>query len=163
MSCNPLIPGLVQTRLTSNRENETGGLMKLLHNCRISGKSSRRQDLRVNCRVISASRALALGQERVFERHYVVDERIFLRETLIAGRGDVKLDQLRDALASRLQSGDLIQTGRMIASREMLHGKVRRELGLLKGKGSFPRMGNFTPQDSLSPEQNRAADLYPRV
>ena len=107
---------------------------------------------------ITASRALALGEEHVFERHSVVDERIFLREALIAGRGDVKLDQLRDALASRLQSGDLIQTGRMIAGREMLATEKSVVSWAAQGKGSFPRMGNFTPQDSLSPEQNRAAE-----
>jgi conjugative relaxase-like TrwC/TraI family protein len=107
---------------------------------------------------ITASRALALGEEHVFERHSVVDERILLRDALIAGRGDVKLDQLRGALASRLQSGELIQTGRMIVSREML-ATERSVVGwVAQGKGSFPRMGNFSSQDSLSPEQNRAAE-----
>jgi conjugative relaxase-like TrwC/TraI family protein len=107
---------------------------------------------------IPASRSLALGEEHVFERHSVVDERILLREALIAGRGDVTLDRLRGALASRLQSGELIQTGRMIASREMLATEKSVIEWASQGKGSFPRMGNFTPQDSLSPEQNRAAE-----
>jgi ABC-type oligopeptide transport system ATPase subunit len=107
---------------------------------------------------IPASRSLSLGEEHVFERHSVVDERILLREALIAGRGDVKLDQLRGALPSRLQSGELIQTRRMIASREMLATEKSVVTWAVQGKGSFPRMGKFTAQDSLSPEQNRAAE-----
>ncbi len=107
---------------------------------------------------IPASRSVALGEQHVFERHSVVDERILLREALIVGRGDVKLDQLRGALASRLQSGELMQTGRMIASREMLATEKSVVSWAAQGKGSFTRMGNFTAQDSLSPEQNRAAE-----
>jgi conjugative relaxase-like TrwC/TraI family protein len=107
---------------------------------------------------ITASRALTLGEEHIFERHSVVDERILLRDALIAGRGDVKLDQLRGALASRLQSGELIQTGRMIANREMLATEKSVVGWVAQGKGSFPPMGKFTAQDSLSPEQNRAAE-----
>ncbi len=107
---------------------------------------------------ITASRSLALGEEHVFERRSAVDERILLREALIAGRGDVKLDQLRSALASRLHSGELIQSGRMIASREMLAAEKSVVGWVAQGKGSFPRMGKFTAQDSLSPEQNRAAE-----
>ena len=57
---------------------------------------------------MSAERALTLGQEHVFERQSVVDERILLREALIAGRGEVRLEHLRGALASRLLSGELM-------------------------------------------------------
>jgi ATP-dependent exoDNAse (exonuclease V) alpha subunit len=107
---------------------------------------------------VSASGALALGEEHVFERHSVVDEKILLREALIVGRGDIKLDQLRGALVSRLESGELVQTGRMIASRETLAMEKSVVGWAAHDRGAFPRMGKFTAQDSLSPEQNRAAE-----
>jgi conjugative relaxase-like TrwC/TraI family protein len=107
---------------------------------------------------IAASRFLALGEEHVFERQSVVDERILLREALIAGRGEVRLDQLRDSLASRLQSGDLIQNGRMITSRETLAMEKSVVEWAANSKDCFPKMGSFTPQESLSTEQNRAAE-----
>ena len=98
--------------------------------------------------------ALALSENHVFERQSVADERILLREALIAGRGDVTLVSLRKTLAERLKSGDLVQAGRMIASREMVAVEKSMIEWASQGKGSFPPMGDFTPQSSLSAEQN---------
>ena len=102
--------------------------------------------------------ALDLAREHVFERQSVADERMLLREALVAGRGEVKLDGLKKALASLLQSGEVIQTGRMIVNRETLEMEKATIEWTGEGKDSLPKMGSFTPQDSLSQEQNRAAE-----
>jgi conjugative relaxase-like TrwC/TraI family protein len=60
------------------------------------------------------------AQEHLFERQSVVNERILLREALIAGRGSVELSQLREELERRVTEGTLIRHEDEITSREAL-------------------------------------------
>ncbi len=69
---------------------------------------------------VTAREAVASAVAHVFERKSVTDDRVLLREALIAGRGQTPLDQLKRAVAVRERSGDLIRSGEEIASREGL-------------------------------------------
>ena len=64
--------------------------------------------------------ALASAEAHLFERRSVVDERFLLREALIAGRGGVSLDEIRTAVISRLEQGELLHIEGELASRETL-------------------------------------------
>lgn len=67
--------------------------------------------------------ALRSAEAHVFERKSVVDDRLLLREALIAGRGQVALDALKRVLASRERSGELVRVDEEIASREGLESE----------------------------------------
>lgn len=64
--------------------------------------------------------AVNSAEAHVFERKTVVDERLLLREALIAGRGQVSLEGLKLALKSRERSGALVRVDDEIASRDGL-------------------------------------------
>jgi conjugative relaxase-like TrwC/TraI family protein len=72
---------------------------------------------------MSASEAVASAMAHVYERKSVVDDRLLLREALIAGRGQVSLDGLRRAVGARERAGELIRSGEQIASREGLQAE----------------------------------------
>lgn len=74
------------------------------------------------CRIIP-SEALRSAEVHVFERKSVVDDRLLLREALVAGRGSVSLDALKRALGRREHSGELLRVGDEIASREGLEAE----------------------------------------
>jgi len=74
----------------------------------------------VSGEVIPPEAAIKSAEAHVFERRSVVDEHALLREALVAGRGRTDLPGLKQALADRARSGDLIQAGQEIASREGL-------------------------------------------
>jgi conjugative relaxase-like TrwC/TraI family protein len=109
-------------------------------------------------KIFTPAQALTLAEAHLFDRQSVVDERFLLREALIAGRGDVTLDQLKAEVAARVQSGDLIKNGKMVTTPEIL----RMEQAIIDwtngGKGICPAMGKFEPHDALSPEQNQTAE-----
>jgi conjugative relaxase-like TrwC/TraI family protein len=67
--------------------------------------------------------ALRSAEAHVFERKSVVDDRLLLREALIAGRGQVALDALKRALASCERSGELIRIDEEIATRKGLESE----------------------------------------
>ena len=64
--------------------------------------------------------AVLSAEAHVFERKSVVDDRLLLREALIAGRAQVTLEGLKRALASRERSGALLRADDEIASRDGL-------------------------------------------
>ncbi len=67
--------------------------------------------------------ALASAEAHVFERRSVIEERVLLREGLVAARGAVELNELRDALGARIASGALVRDDANIASRESLQAE----------------------------------------
>ncbi len=69
---------------------------------------------------MSASDALLSGEAHLFERRSVADERVVLREALVAGRGQVDLSGLKGALADRILNGELVRSESEVASREGL-------------------------------------------
>jgi len=72
---------------------------------------------------ITASAAVASATAHVFERNSVVDDRLLLREALIAGRGQAPLNQLKRAVAAREKTGELIRSGDEVASRDGLNAE----------------------------------------
>lgn len=70
--------------------------------------------------VISPAQAIVSAEAHVFERKSVVEDRLLLREALIAGRGQVDLVALKRALAGRERSGELVRVDDEIASRDGL-------------------------------------------
>ncbi len=64
--------------------------------------------------------AMDYAQEHLFERRSVVNERVLLREALVAGRGVVELNQLRNELERRVVEGTLIRHEDEITSRDTL-------------------------------------------
>lgn len=69
---------------------------------------------------MSADTAVKSAEAHVFERSSVIDEHALLREALVAGRGRVVLSGLKRSVQDRTESGDLVRSGREIASREGL-------------------------------------------
>ena len=64
--------------------------------------------------------AVLSAEAHVFERKSVVDDRLLLREALVAGRAHVDLAGLKRALATREHSGALVRVDDEIASRDGL-------------------------------------------
>ena len=102
--------------------------------------------------------ALCLAVSHVFDRHSIVDERILLREALIVGRADVTLDQLKQGLGSKIESGELIRSGKMVTTPEMLALEKSVVSWAAQGKNTLPPAGLCRPDDKLSHEQNRAVE-----
>jgi conjugative relaxase-like TrwC/TraI family protein len=91
---------------------------------------------------LGAADAVRSAEAHVFERRSVVDDRVLLREALVAGRGQETLDDLKRAVAARERSGELIRSGEEIASRDGL--EAEKEFtgwanSQLKGHGALGR------------------------
>lgn len=100
--------------------------------------------------------ALVSAEAHVFERRSVVDDRLLIREALVAGRGQVDLEGLKRAVATRERSGDLLRNGSEIASKVGL--EAEREFtswanGQLKTTGP---LGRFVPRTGLKEDQAAA-------
>jgi conjugative relaxase-like TrwC/TraI family protein len=102
--------------------------------------------------------ALRLAVSHVFDRHSIVDERILLREALIVGRGDVALDQLKEGLRSKIESGEIIRSGKMLTTPEMLALEKSVVSWASDGRNTLPPAGLYRADEKLSHEQNRAVE-----
>ncbi|MEO5960216.1 MAG: MobF family relaxase, partial [Opitutaceae bacterium] len=100
--------------------------------------------------------ALRSAEAHVFERRSVVDDRLLLREALIAGRGQVALDALKRAMANRERSGELVRVDDEIASRDGLESE-REFTGWANAqtKGR-KRLGHVPATKTLSSDQAAA-------
>jgi hypothetical protein len=109
---------------------------------------------------LGAADAVRSAEAHVFERKSVVDNRVLLREALVAGRGQVTLAGLKRAVAARELTGELIRSGEEIASRDSL--KAEEEFtgwanSQLKACGA---MGKAPATKGLGTDQAQAvADL----
>jgi conjugative relaxase-like TrwC/TraI family protein len=105
----------------------------------------------------SAQDAMDRAQAEVFERHSVINERVLLREALISGRADVRLEELRKEMEIRISQGELIRRDEQIVSRETL--RMEREyldwvLTYKRRHSDLGRVSNLDPE--LSKEQREA-------
>ncbi len=75
------------------------------------------------CEPITALDAVRSGEAHVFERRSVVNDRVLRREALIAGRGQVTLDALSEAVSTRIESGELIRSDDELASHDGLRSE----------------------------------------
>ena len=104
--------------LRAKWRNEAGNDLPTLRAVVASASGGRERPV-----LTAGSAAVASAAAHVFERKSVVDERVLLREALIAGRGQVTLDQLRKALAARERTGELVRSGDEVASRDGLEAE----------------------------------------
>ena len=102
--------------------------------------------------------ALSLAVSHVFDRQSIVDERLLLREALIVGRGDVTLDQFKESLRSKIHSGEIIRSGKMVTTPEMLALEKSVVNWASLGRNSLPPAGLYRADEKLSHEQNRAVE-----
>lgn len=104
----------------------------------------------------TSGEAMRSAEAHVFERRSVVDDKVLLREALVAGRGQVELDGLKRALAAREKSGDLLRVDDEVASREALAAE-QEFCGWAQGRkeGAEP-LGRYSENDSLDGDQRDA-------
>ncbi len=105
---------------------------------------------------ITPMQALRSAEAHIFERHTVVDDRLLLREALIAGRGRVALDALKRGMASREKSGELVRVGDEIASREALDAEREFSGWAYAQVKKWNRLGDVPPLKSLGADQAAA-------
>ena len=108
-------------------------------------------------RTMPALEAVRSAEAHVFERRSVVDERVLLREALIAGRGLVALDGLKVTLEGREGQGSLIRKGTEVASREGLETEKDLIVWARQGFKSAP-WGIWGPTEGLGAEQATAVE-----
>lgn len=103
--------------------------------------------------------AMDSAQAHLFERHSVVDERVLLREALIAGRGSVELESLRREMSRRVETGSLVSARNKIGSKENLQMESGLCQWAARGKDQFGPFGFASSLDStLSAEQKKAVE-----
>lgn len=105
---------------------------------------------------VSAAEALASAEAHLFERRSVVDERVLLREALVAGRGGVHVGALRGCLAARLQSGELLRVEGEVASRETLLAENEFVQWAETQRHGYGALGASPETGGLSRDQSRA-------
>jgi len=108
-------------------------------------------------RAIPALDAVRSAEAHVFERRSVVDERVLLREALIAGRGLVTLDGLKSSLLGREGQGSLIRKETEVASREGLENEKELIVWARQEFKSAP-WGTLGSAEGLSSEQATAVE-----
>ena len=100
--------------------------------------------------------AVASAEAHVFERRSVVDERVLLREALIAGRGYVTLDALKTAKEQRISSGELLRQGADVASRESLKSEDEFVTWAESNRSGQPPLGQASGTEGLAADQASA-------
>ncbi len=100
--------------------------------------------------------AIRSAEAHVFERKSVVDDRLLLREALIAGRGQVALDALKRALASRERSGELLRVDEEIASRAGLEAETEFTGWASAQRNGHKRLGAVPATKGLGKDQAEA-------
>jgi len=105
---------------------------------------------------ITPQYALRSAEAHVFERRSVVDDRLLLREALIAGRGRVALSALKRALAGRERSGDLLRADEEIASRAGLEAEAEFTGWAGAQRKSHKRLGAVPATKGLGKDQAEA-------
>ncbi len=106
--------------------------------------------------VLSPAEALASAEAHLFERRSVVDERLLLREALVAGRGRVSVDGLRTAVAGRIEGGALLYINGEIASRETLAAENEFVGWAETQRNLYGALGAAPDNASLGADQARA-------
>lgn len=114
-----------------------------------NGKAAETTGLPVGETVLAA-------EAHVFERVSVADERVLMREALVAGRGQVELTELKSAVAERERAGELIRTGEMMASREGLEAEKEFTGWAAAWKEMHPELGEQIPANELGDDQAKA-------
>jgi conjugative relaxase-like TrwC/TraI family protein len=105
---------------------------------------------------ITPKEAVQSAEAHVFERKSVVDDRLLLREALIAGRGQVTLAALKRTLGNRERSGELIRAGEELASRDGFEAEREFTGWANRQLRRHPRLGTVPATKGLGPDQRAA-------
>ena len=105
---------------------------------------------------LSPAEALASAEAHLFERRSVVDERVLLREALVAGRGGVSVGGLRDVVGSRIKGGELLRVEGELASRETLAAENEFVGWAEAQRGACESLGRSPDTSALGRDQARA-------
>jgi conjugative relaxase-like TrwC/TraI family protein len=105
---------------------------------------------------LSPTEALTSAEAHLFERRSVVDERVLLREALVAGRGGVSVDSLRESLEARITSGVLLMVEGEVASRETLAAENEFVGWAETQRHACGALGTLPDTTSLGPDQAQA-------
>lgn len=106
---------------------------------------------------LSEGEAVASASEHHFERKSVVDERLLLREALIAGRGRVALEQLRKELNRQIESGALLRHENQVASKQAKDMEMAYVTWAFQGREQFAALGNASNLETSLGDDQRAA------
>lgn len=107
-------------------------------------------------RSIAPDEAVASAEAHVFERRSVVEERVLLREALVAGRGQVTLDDLKLGVERRVGTGELIRQGSEVASRESLRDEDEFVTWAETQRAGFRPFGQSSRPKDLADDQEAA-------
>jgi conjugative relaxase-like TrwC/TraI family protein len=106
---------------------------------------------------ISESEAVASAAEHHFERKSVVDERLLLREALIAGRGRVSLKKLRREVKRKVEIGSLLRHENQVASKQAKHMEMAYVTWAFQGRDQFAPLGIVPALEASLGADQRAA------
>ena len=101
--------------------------------------------------------AMASASEHHFERKSVVDERLLLREALIAGRGRVSLEKLRKEVNRKVETGSLLRHENQVSSKQAKDMEMAYVTWAFQGRGHFAPLGNTSQLETSLGDDQRAA------
>jgi conjugative relaxase-like TrwC/TraI family protein len=109
----------------------------------------------------SATASLEYAEQHVFERVSVARDHELLTEALRYGRGRIELDELKGSFALQEGSGEVLRSGRDIATRETLERERDMISRIDRGIGRFRQLGNdgIELSSQLRPEQLKAVQF----
>jgi conjugative relaxase-like TrwC/TraI family protein len=106
---------------------------------------------------ISEGEAVASASEHHFERKSVVDERLLLREALIAGRGHVSLQKLREEVNRKVETGILLRHENQVASKQAKDMEMAYITWAYQGRDQFAALGNASKLETALGDDQRVA------
>lgn len=106
---------------------------------------------------ISEGEAVASASEHHFERKSVVDERLLLREALIAGRGRVSLKKLRKEVNRKVETGSLLRHENQVTSKQAKDMEMAYITWTFQGCDQFAALGNASKLETSLGDDQRAA------
>jgi conjugative relaxase-like TrwC/TraI family protein len=106
---------------------------------------------------ISKAKAVTSASEHHFERKSVVDERLLLREALIAGRGRVSLEQLRHEISLKIESGILLRHENQVTSKQARDMEMAYITWAFQGLDQFAALGKGSNLETSLGDDQRAA------
>jgi conjugative relaxase-like TrwC/TraI family protein len=106
---------------------------------------------------ISEGEAVASASAHHFERKSVVDERILLREALIAGRGRVSLEKLRKEVNRKVETGSLLRHENQVTSKQAKDMEMAYITWAFQGRDQFAALGNASKLETSLGDDQRTA------
>src|SRR5208282_33616 len=106
--------------------------------------------------------SLEHAKDHIFERVSVALDHMLLTEALRHGRGRIRLNHLKGELGVQESAGNLLRSGREVATGTSLERERSMIAAINRGVGGFEPLGDarfFVASDSLRPEQKNAVEF----